>query len=106
MIKKLEEKEFVIKNNIKKEIELLSLKFKKISTLFSKLSQFFITQNLDNNNDNNNETIIKLDDNKSNNTSIIEILSSDSSKNYIKKNDRTKIKKEIIKFKKKKLKKL
>ena len=95
MIKKLEEKEFVLKNNIKKEIELLSLKFKKISTLFSKLSQFFITQNLDNNNDNNNETIIKLDDNKSNKTSIIEILSSDSSKNYIKKNDRSKIKKEI-----------
>ena len=51
------------------------------------------TQNFDNNN--NNESIIKLDDNKSNKTSIIEILSSDSSKNYIKKNDRTKIKKKL-----------
>ena len=81
MIKKLEEKEFVLKNNIKKEIELLSLKFKKISTLFSKLSQFFITQNFDNNNNNNNETIINTS-NKMDIDSIEENINTNSENDY------------------------
>ena len=97
MIKSLEERELILKNNIKTEIEILSKKFKKISTLFSKLSKYFIQNSYDNE-VNKDENVINLNDGLSNNNSIdnnsiIEILNSDSSEKVIQRKRKRKINK-------------
>ena len=85
MIESLKEKELYIKNNIKNEIEILSKKFKNISLLFSKLSDYF---NQNNNNDNN---VIHLNDKDSfDESNFIEIFS-DSSEKFIQRKTRRKI---------------
>ena len=97
MIKSLEERELILKNNIKTEIEILSKKFKKISALFSKLSKYFIQNKLDKE-VNKDDNVIHLNDGLSNNNSIdnnsiIEILNSDSSEKVIQRKRRRKINK-------------